>query len=123
MRERFNVNKIEVVVAISFLIVGILLYVLTDNFLGLGWLCCLICIVYFFVYCATTLIFTMSVSFESKRTTTNIRFLSGTFLALGIISNAIFTFVQFGSPIYILINGIMLLIWLAITYFIKKADM
>ena len=76
-----------------------------------------------FVYCATTLIFTMSVSFESKRTTTNIRFLSGTFLALGIISNAIFTFVQFGSPIYILINGIMLLIWLAITYFIKKADM
>ena len=49
MRERFNVNKIEVVVAISFLIVGILLYVLTDNFLGLGWLCCLICIVYFFV--------------------------------------------------------------------------
>lgn len=49
MRERFNVNKIEVVVAISFLIVGILLYVLTDNFLGLGWLCCLISIVYFFV--------------------------------------------------------------------------
>ena len=47
MRERFNVNKIEVVVAIIFLIVGILLYVLTDNFLGLGWLCCLICIVYF----------------------------------------------------------------------------
>ena len=51
MRERFNVNKIEVVVAISFLIVGILLYVLTDNFLGLGWLCCLISIVYFFCRC------------------------------------------------------------------------
>lgn len=76
-----------------------------------------------FVYCAATLIFTMGVSFESNRTTMNIRFLSGTFLALGIISNAIFTFVQFSSPIYILVNGVMLLIWLAVTYFIKKANM
>ena len=75
------------------------------------------------MFIATTLIFTISVSFEQPRTTTNIRVLSGIFFVLALISSLIFMLVQFNSPLYILINGIMFLIWLLIVYALKRANM
>ena len=76
-----------------------------------------------FVFIATTLIFTISVSFEQPRTTTNIRVLSGVFFVLALISSLIFMLVQFNPPLYILINGIIFLIWLLIVYALKRANM
>lgn len=76
-----------------------------------------------FISLALTMMFTIGVSFEQSRTTTNVRFLSGTFFVLALISNIIFAFVQFSSPAYILVNGLLLLIWLLLVYGIKKANM
>lgn len=70
-----------------------------------------------------TFMFTIGVSFEQNRTTTNIRFLSGVFFAFAFISNMIFAFLQFSVPAYVLVNGILLLIWLLVVYGIKKANM
>jgi hypothetical protein len=76
-----------------------------------------------FLSLGLTMMFTIGVSFEQSRTTTNIRFLSGTFFVLLLISNMIFAFVQFSSPTYVLVNGLLLLIWLLVVYGIKKANM
>jgi hypothetical protein len=74
-----------------------------------------------FVFLVTTLIFTIGTSFEQSRTTTNIRAVSGIFFAIALISNLIFTFTNFSVPSYIIINGILLLVFILIVYSINKA--
>lgn len=73
-----------------------------------------------FVFLLISSIFAISVSFDEPRTTTNIRIVSGIFFSIAIISNIIFTFVSFSIPIYIITNGIFLLIYLLIVYSIQK---
>ncbi|MCB9427057.1 MAG: hypothetical protein H6584_08555 [Flavobacteriales bacterium] len=74
-----------------------------------------------FVFLAVTLIFTIGTSFELPRTTTNVRVTSGIFFVIGLISNLIFTFLDFSVPSYILINGILLLVFILIAYLVNKA--
>lgn len=76
-----------------------------------------------FVFCAVTLFCAFGVNFELPRTTTNIRFLSITFFVIALISNLIFCFVNFAVPFYIILNGILLLIFILIVYSITKAKM
>lgn len=74
-----------------------------------------------FVFLATALVMTIGASFELPRTTTNIRVVSGIFSAIALISNLIFTFINFSVPSYVIINGILLLVFILIAYSINKA--
>lgn len=74
-----------------------------------------------FVLLSTALVMTIGASFELPRTTTNIRVVSGIFFAIALISNLIFTFINFSVPSYVIINGIVLLVFVLIAYSINKA--
>ncbi len=74
-----------------------------------------------FVFLAVTLIITIGASFELPRTTTNVKVVSGIFFAIALISNLIFTFISFSVPSYVIINGILLLVFILIAYSINKA--
>lgn len=74
-----------------------------------------------FVFLAVTLILTIGTSFELPRTTTNVRVVSGIFFAIALISNLVFTFLKFSVPSYVIINGILLLVFILIAYSINKA--
>ena len=76
-----------------------------------------------FVFCAATLFFAFGVNFNLPRTTTNIRFLSITFFFIALVSNLIFCFINFSVPLYVILNGIFLLIFILITYSIANAKM
>jgi len=74
-----------------------------------------------FIFLATTLVITIGVNFEQSRTTTNIRVVSGIFFAIAFASNLIFSFFKFSTPVYIITNGFLLLIFILIVYSINKA--
>lgn len=66
---------------------------------------------------------TLAISFEESRTTVNIRVLSGVFALLMVVSNAVFCCVSsFTAPLYIIINGILILVWLISVYGIKGGN-
>ena len=74
-----------------------------------------------FVFLAATLVMTIGTSFEFPRTTTNVKVVSGIFFAVALISNLIFTFIKFSVPRYVIINGILLLVFILIAYSINRA--
>lgn len=74
-----------------------------------------------FVFLATTLVMSIGASFELQRTTTNIKVVSGIFFAIALIGNLIFTFVNFSVPSYVIINGILILVFILIVYLINQA--
>ncbi len=74
-----------------------------------------------FVFMATTLLLTIGSNFETPRTTTNIRVVSGIFFVIALIGNIGFSFSKFSVPVYIMTNGILLLIFILIAYSINKA--
>ena len=73
------------------------------------------------LFLATTLVLTIGTSFETSRTTTNIRVVAGIFFVVALISNLIFTFITFSVPSYVITNGILLLVFILIAYSISKA--
>lgn len=68
---------------------------------------------------ATTLIPTIGIQYESGRLGTNIRMFSALFFIVFAISH--FSYAGFGvkMPYYIIVNGIMLMIYLAVFYKMK----
>ena len=74
-----------------------------------------------FVFLATTSVITVGVNFEQSRTTTNVRVVSGIFFSIAFASNLIFSFFTFSTPSYIITNGILVLIFILISYSINKA--
>ena len=74
-----------------------------------------------FVFLTVTLTLTIGTSFELARTTTNVKVISGIFFIIALISNLTFTFLNFSVPSYIIINGILLLVFILISYSINKA--
>jgi hypothetical protein len=75
-----------------------------------------------FVFLTSTLLFAIGASFELPRTTMNVKVVSGIFFLMGLISNLIFTFIVFSPPLYIISNGILLLVFILISYLIIKAQ-
>lgn len=75
-----------------------------------------------FVLLVIALVMTLGASFELPRTTTNIRVASFIFFTIGLISNLIFAFLSFFVPIYIVINGILLLMFILIIHSISKVN-
>ncbi len=73
-----------------------------------------------FVFLAIALVLSIGISFELPRTTTNVRVLSGLFFAMGLISNLIFSSINFSVPSYVIINGILLLVFISLVYAINK---
>jgi hypothetical protein len=60
--------------------------------------------------------------FQRERTSANIKILSGVFAFLFLVSNIIFCCLSsFANPVYICVNGFLLLIWLLTTYSIYKS--
>jgi len=74
-----------------------------------------------FAFTLFTLIITIGISFEQSRSTSNIRVVSGIFFFVGVISNLIFSFINFSIPSYIIVNGILLLSFALIAHSIYKA--
>jgi len=74
-----------------------------------------------FVFLATSLVMAIGASFEFPRTTTNVRVVSGIFFTIALISNLIFAFINFSVPSYIIINGILLLVFMLIAYSLIKS--
>ena len=69
-----------------------------------------------------TLVTTLGISIERSRTSANIKVISGVFSVLFIVSNIIFCCVtSFAYPLYIILNGFLLLIWILIVYSIHRA--
>lgn len=71
-----------------------------------------------------TLLGVFGFSLERKRKAINIHIVSGIFNALFLIISIVFAFLHnFSGPTYLIINGILLLIWLLITYgIVTKSD-
>jgi hypothetical protein len=73
-----------------------------------------------FLFLTLTLITVIGIKFDQSRTTVNVRVVSGIFFIIALISNFIFLFCQFSNPVYILTNGILLLVFIFIVYSISK---
>lgn len=74
-----------------------------------------------FLFTATTLLLTIGINFEFPRTTTMVRTVSGIFFVVALLSNFIFSFTDFSVPFYVIVNGILALIYVLIAYTISKA--
>lgn len=74
-----------------------------------------------FLFTATTLLFTIGINFEFPRTTTMVRTVSGIFFVISLLNNIIFSFNDFSVPFYVIVNGILALIYILIVYTISKA--
>lgn len=61
------------------------------------------------------------VRFEKGRASTNVAVLGWVFFSVMLISHVIFAFVKFGIPGYVIVNGILLVAFIGITYAIAKA--
>lgn len=55
---------------------------------------------------------TIAVSLPEGRSTVMFRILSGVFFGIAVISNLIFACFEFNKPLYIILNGVVLLIYL-----------
>jgi len=76
-----------------------------------------------FVFLASTLAMTIGVNFESPRTTTNIRVVSGVFFFAALAINLFYLFqTNFSTTSYIVLNGVLFLIFILISFSLNKND-
>lgn len=73
-----------------------------------------------FVCLSLTLFWSLGISLAQPRTTTVIRTISGVFFAVILVSNLVFSFLNFTVPVYIIVNGIILLLYILTSYTIAK---
>jgi hypothetical protein len=71
--------------------------------------------------CFVTLSGILAVGFDVRGGTGNYKIVSTLFFILALVSNIIFNFLDFTSASYIIINGILFLLFIAIEYAIIKA--
>ena len=61
------------------------------------------------------------VRFEPSRTSANVAVVGVVFFVLMLVSNAIFAYAHFETHSYVIVNGVLLLLFLLITYYVAKA--
>ena len=61
------------------------------------------------------------VRFPQGRTSANIATIGGVFFAILLITQIIFTFVQFSTPVFVIVTGLLLLVFLSSVYAVAKA--
>lgn len=74
-----------------------------------------------FLFLSVSLILSLGLNFEEPRTTTNIKIVSIIFFFVALTSNVIFNFLKFSEAGYIIINGLLILIYISIVYAIFRA--
>lgn len=74
-----------------------------------------------FILSLITLICSLGINFETPRTTINIKTISIIFFVMFLISNFIFSYFDLSAPIYIIVNGILFMIFALIFNSIYKA--
>ena len=75
-----------------------------------------------FVLHAIALINTIGVNYDQSSTTTNVRVVSGIYFFITFFCSLFFLFISFSTPTYVIINGIILLIYTLIFYGINQAN-
>jgi hypothetical protein len=75
-----------------------------------------------FLLLASTLIAAIGINLDQARTTTNIRVVSAVFFFIALISQLLFSFFNFSVPLYVLINGLLLLVFVLIVYSLYKTN-
>lgn len=73
-----------------------------------------------FIFLVITLTFTVGINFQLPRTSSLIKTISIIFFIIALLSNLIFSFVDFKEATYIITNGILFLIYTLTTYSIGK---
>ena len=73
-----------------------------------------------FIFLVITLTFTIGINFQLPRTSSLIKTISIIFFIIALLSNLIFSFVDFKEATYIITNGILFLIYTLTTYSIGK---
>lgn len=68
-----------------------------------------------------SLVTMMGVRFESGRSSANTALIGIIFFLLLLVSHAIFAFVHLSTPTYVIVNGILLLVFISVTYAIAHA--
>lgn len=63
----------------------------------------------------------LGVRFEQGRTSANLAVIGGVFFVIQLVCLLIFTFVSFSTTSFVVVNGIILLIFLLVTYGVAKA--
>ena len=63
----------------------------------------------------------LGVRFEQTRTSANVAVMGAVFFGIMAMSNAVFAYLQFSTHSYIVVNGIIMLLFLLIEYLIVKA--
>lgn len=74
-----------------------------------------------FLFTAVTTLMSIGISFGLPRTTTMVRTVSGIFFVVALLSSLIFSFTDFSKQLYIIVNGILFLIYVLVSYSISKA--
>jgi hypothetical protein len=75
-----------------------------------------------FIFLGITSTISFGCSFELSRTNTNIKTLAILFFFIALLSNILFTLLFFSVPAYVLINGILFLIFMLTTYSVYRAQ-
>jgi integral membrane sensor domain MASE1 len=73
------------------------------------------------ILCFTALSGILAVGFDVRGGTGNYRIVSALFLIISLISNVIFNFLSYTVASYIIVNGILFLLYIVIEYAIIKA--
>ena len=68
-----------------------------------------------FVSIGMPMVLALGVSSQQERSSVMLKTLSWVFLLIEMVSNGVFVFFDFGIPIYVIVNGLILLIF-ALTY-------
>jgi hypothetical protein len=68
-----------------------------------------------------TLATSLGLRFEQPRTSANVAFVGVVFFLLMLVSNAIFAYSHFVTHSYVIVNGLLLLSFLLISYYVTKA--
>lgn len=63
----------------------------------------------------------LGVRFERERTSANIAVIGGVFFVIQLVCFLVFTFVSFSTPTFVVVNGIILLLFLLVAYSVAKA--
>jgi hypothetical protein len=75
-----------------------------------------------FLFLTITLIGTLGVSFENPRKKVNFKTISALFFVISIISNFIFLSINHTLPMYVIVNGILFMIYLLIVQTLYKLN-
>ncbi len=75
-----------------------------------------------FITFVATLTLAMGIDLKNQTAATNVKVLSGVFFAVFLIANVVFMFLQFSIPVYAIIMGILLLVYLSVVQGIAKSN-